>query len=71
MSGMPLTVYFDQKAYYGRSISSILSEANQLLGGCVTGDVNAMSTCLNYINRAFVDGKRFWEVPDFHLDSCN
>jgi len=56
--------------FHGRTVGSILAQANSVLGGCSTGDANALFTCVQYINRAFVDGKRLWEALDFQFTPC-
>jgi len=56
--------------FHGMTVGAILALADNVLGGCTAGDPNAMYICVQYINRAFVDGKRLWEALDFQLTTC-
>jgi len=51
--------------FWGQTVGQIFAEANAVLGGCDEGNVSELFECVRYINRAFVDGKRLWEAPDF------
>jgi hypothetical protein len=51
--------------FWGQTVEQIFAQANSVLGGCSTGNVSQLFECVRYINRAFVDGKRLWEAPDF------
>jgi len=66
----PSSIHNDCQPWWGQTVSAILAQANSVLGGCQAGDANALATCVRYINRAFVDGKRLWEAPDFLLAGC-
>jgi hypothetical protein len=61
----PNSVHPECEPYWGSTIGEIFAQANSVVGGCTTGDVQQLFQCVRYINRAFVDGKRFWESPDF------
>jgi len=51
--------------FWGQTVGQIFAQANSVLGGCSSGNVAQLFECVRYINRAFVDGKRLWEAPDF------
>jgi hypothetical protein len=51
--------------FWGQTVGQIFAQANSVLGGCSSGNPAQLFECVRYINRAFVDGKRLWEAPDF------
>jgi len=61
----PTSIHNDCQPFWGSTIGQIFNTANSVLGGCSSGNVNQLRDCVRYINRAFVDGKRAFENPDF------
>jgi len=51
--------------FWGLTVGEIFDQANAVLGGCTQGNAAELYTCVRYINRQFVDGKRLWQNPDF------
>jgi len=68
----PNSVHPECMPWWGQTVSSILAEANRVVGGCDLNEVDPqdMAVCVRYINRAFVDGKRLWEAADFRPFGC-